>query len=115
MDISTEKLFQTVNVIAWDWCIRSFDGWTLRLSAGTSVEYSKPIVQFHGVTYLACPVEFSHPTFRLATTMERAEIALLVPLDQQDVVIIIEAETMAGLTPRKFSIVAESWTFSSDT
>ena len=115
MDISTERLFQKINGKAWDWRIRSFDGWTLRLSGGCSIEYSTPLVQFNGVTYLACPFEFRHPAFRLATKTERADIAMLVPLDKQDVVIIIEAETMAGLTVNKFSIVVESWTFPSET
>lgn len=36
----------------WDWCIRSFDGDKLALSAGCSLSSLTPMVAFGGVSYL---------------------------------------------------------------
>lgn len=105
-----QKIFQELNSgKGWDWRISSFDGCTLDFSAGTSIEYSRLVVKVQEVSYLNCPVEFSHPIFREATPVERADIAGLVPLDQQDIIVAIEAETMAALLPRTFFIVGQSW------
>ena len=93
-----------------EWLIKSFDGWNLGLSSGTSVEYAAPRVVFSGVSYMSCPFEFSHPTFRVATTSERENIGRLVPLEAEDSVVAIEAETMAGPDPHVFFLVASSAT-----
>jgi len=104
------EIFQELNNgKGWDWCVSAFDGCTLHLSAGTSIEYSRLIVKVYGVSYLNCPVDFSHPIFRLATFAERTDIAGLVPLDHQDIVVAIEAETMAAVLPSTFFIVGQSW------
>ena len=95
-----------------EWLITSFDGWNLSLSSGTSVEYAAPRVVFSGVSYMSCPFEFSHPTFRVATASERENIGKLVPLEAEDSVVAIKAETMAGLDPHVFFLVASSATLS---
>jgi hypothetical protein len=105
-----QEIFQELNNgKGWDWCISSFDGCTLHFSAGTSIEYSRLVVTVQDVSYLNCPVEFSHPIFRLATFAERADIGGIVPLDQEDIVVAIEAETMAALLPSTFFVVGQSW------
>lgn len=91
-----------------DCIIKSFDGWSLCISSGSSPEYAVPIAKFSGVTYISCPTEFSHPRFRLSTSAERETVKQLTPLDEQDFLVAIEAETMAGLSPQIFFIVAES-------
>jgi hypothetical protein len=108
--VSMHKIFQELNSgKGWDWCISSFDGCTLNFSAGTAIEYSRLVVKVQEVSYLNCPIEFSHPIFRQATLAERAEIAGIVPLEEQDIVVAIEAETMAALLPSTFFIVGQSW------
>lgn len=92
----------------WDWCIRSFDGYALSLSAGSSVDYAQPVAEFRGVIYISCPTEFSHPAFRLSTAAERQHVATLVPLDDEDNVIAIEAESMSNCSSHVFFIVAQS-------
>ena len=89
-------------------CIKSYDGWRLDLYSGTSLEHAKPLVAFFGVSYVACPTEFSHPEFRLASAAEREAIAKVVPVDEYDHVAVIEAETMSGLGRHVFFIVASS-------
>ena len=91
-----------------EWLVKSFDGWNLSLSSGTSAEYATPSVVFSGVSYMSCPFEFSHPTFRMATASERENIARLVPLETEDTVVAIEAETMAGLDRHVFFLAASS-------
>lgn len=92
----------------WDCVLKSYDGWRLCLASGTSTEYATPLVAFSGVSYFGCPVEFSHANFRLANEDERKSIRALVPLDTEDNVIAIEAETMAELERQVFFLVAES-------
>lgn len=102
-------LFSVLNSKGSDWRIGSFDGWTLVLHAGRSMEYARPVVGVHGVSYLHCPVEFLHPVFRLATDEERAAVAVHMSLDEDDVTVAIDAETASNMSPTTFFIVAESW------
>ena len=99
----------------WDCVIKSFDGWSLNLFSGTAPEYASPLATFLGVSYISCPTEFSHPQFRVASEAERADIAHLVPLEREEHVIAIEAETMAGLGRYIFFLVAESAVVAGDT
>ena len=93
-----------------EWLVKSYDGWSLVFFSGSSVEYAKPTVSFSGVSYMSCPFEISHPSFREATVSERQEVEALVPLEPSDMVIAIEAETMASLTRRVFFLTASSAT-----
>ena len=92
----------------WDCTVSAFDGWRLQVSGGTSEETQQPLATFCGVSYLSCPMVFSHPKFRVAGADEVAGIQRLVPLDADDKVIAIEAETMSGLAPIVFFVVAQA-------
>src|SRR5574341_1264377 len=85
-----------------EWVVASDDGWSLVLASGTSAEYAVPAVVFSGVSYLSCPFEFSWPVFRESTPQEREQLQTVVPLEAADVLIIIEAETMARLERQSF-------------
>ena len=76
--------------------------------SGSSSECALPLVVFSSVSYVSCPIEFSHPRFRLASELERKRIVGLVPLDVQDFLIAIEAETMACVGRHVFFIAVES-------
>ena len=89
-----------------EWLVKSYDGWSLVFFSGSSIEYAKPTVSFSGVSYMSCPFEISHPSFREATVAERQEVGANVPLESGDMVIAIEAETMAGLARKVFFLVA---------
>lgn len=67
-------------------------------------------VSFHGVCYLACPTEFSHPTFRLASVAERLSVSALVAVDEDETVVAIDADSSVGMDPLTFFIVAASAT-----
>ncbi|GLS97881.1 hypothetical protein [Piscinibacter gummiphilus] len=92
----------------WDCVIKSYDGWRLSLSSGTSVEYATPVAAFIGVSYVSLPFEFSHPKFRIASLVEREKIEKVVPVDPEDAVLAIEAETMASFDRQVFFLVASS-------
>lgn len=92
----------------WDYSLSLFDGWRLQISAGTSEEAQHPIAFLGGVSYLSCPLVFSHPRFRLASGTEMAAVRAVVPVDDDDQVLAIDAETMAGTTSHVFFIVAQS-------
>ncbi|NHZ80850.1 hypothetical protein F2P44_16435 [Massilia sp. CCM 8695] len=109
--MALEELLQELNRGGgWDWCIRSFDGCSLSLSAGSSSSYAQHVVAFHGVCYLACPTEFSHPTFRVASTAERLSLSAQVAVDEDDTVVAIDADSSVGMEPLTFFIVATSAT-----
>lgn len=90
-----------------EWVVSSYDGCSLTLSSGTSVEYATPTVVFSGVSYLSCPFMFSWPVFRTSTSQEREQFQAILPLEAEDVLVIIEAETMAGLERKNFSLVVQ--------
>lgn len=104
-----DEILEKINSLCgWDCFLSAFDGWKLIISSGSSLEYAKPLVEFLGVSYLSCPTEFSHPKFRLANSDERDHIAKLVPLEETDYIIAIEAETMSNLSRHVFLFVVES-------
>ena len=92
----------------WDYSLSRFDGWRLQISAGTSEDTQRPLAFLGGVSYLSCPLAFSHPRFRLASGGEVAAVRAIVPLDDNDQVLAIEAETMSGTAAHVFLIVAQS-------
>ena len=89
-----------------DFYIKSYDGWRLTLYGGTSFEYARPIASFLGVSYISCPFEFHHASFRLAKDAERRRVGECIPLAPDDLVVAIEAETMASLDRQLFFIAA---------
>ena len=91
----------------WDCVITAFDGWRLKLSSGTSETSVSPLAEFCGVSYLSCPTSFSHARFREADAAQARIIGSLVPVESTDHVFAIEAETMAGMEPHVFFVVAE--------
>lgn len=103
------KILDEVNArCGWDCLIGSFDGRCRCRSSGASTAHAQPLVRFNDVTYLSLPAEFSHPVFRIAAPDERAHVSTRVPLDADDAVIAIEAETMASLDRQVFFLVASS-------
>ena len=94
--------------VGWDFGIASFDGDSLVICAGTSIEYAEPIVKLGGVSYLELPTEFSHAVFSIASNEQRDLLGRRVPLEADDVVVRIEAETMAVLETQCFFVVASS-------
>lgn len=94
----------------WDYRITLFDGWRLHLIGGASLDYSNAHtveIEFHGVTYIACPTDFSHAKFRLGTGAEKQMLNRTVSLESEDIVFVIEAETTGSIEPHCFFIVAE--------
>jgi len=90
----------------WDCVVRGFDGYRLRLWSGSCPEYASPLAEFVGVSYMECAFEFSYPVFRLASASECSRIGGLVPLDADDILFAIDAETMARMEPMTFYVVA---------
>lgn len=103
-----QALAQLSSRCGWDCMLTGFDGSRLRLSSGTSETTLRPLAEFGGVSYVSCPIEFSHPTFRVADAAERERILSCVALDHDDLALAIDAETQAGLGPRTFFIVVQS-------
>ena len=92
----------------WECVVKSYDGWRLVITSGTSAEYAAPVATFAGVSYVSLPFEFSHPKFRLANRTEREQVGTQVPVEPEDTVFAIEAETMASLERKTFFLVASA-------
>jgi hypothetical protein len=102
---------ETLNEITGpDFRLAGFDGWTLTVHAAfTSYPdawYAK--IEFEGVSFLDCPTDFSHATFRAATDDERNAVSKKAPIEADDRVIAISAETMAGMGAKTFFIVCQA-------
>ena len=100
-----------LDATGWDYEIRSFDGWTLKIVGGISVAYpdSHAVeIEFGGMSYISCPHEFTNARFRQATEAELGEINDRAGLEDNDLVTVVEAEPMGHLTPRVYYIVSES-------
>lgn len=97
-------------LMAWDFAIAAYDGWTLSVVAGSPLDPCNPAltIRFGGVRYLRCPTEFHHARFRPASAEEWAEISDAVAVEESDVVIAFDAVTQARTGPRAFVVVAES-------
>lgn len=103
------ELLEALNAACgWECMVKSYDGWRLGLSSGTSAEYALPVAVFTGVSYVSLPIEFSHPEFRVASLTEREQVGKVVPIEPEDTVFAIEAETMASLDRQSFYLVASA-------
>ena len=93
-----------------DFRFASFDGWSLVIYASLTDYphswYAK--LGFHGVSFIDCPSDFSHAKFRTATDSERQTISNRTPLEDTDLIISIDAETMASMDQQTFFIVCEA-------
>ena len=67
-----------------------------------------PVAAFGGVSYFSGALQFSHASFQVASDLERGVVARVVTLDDDDVVVRIEAETGAAPGRQRFYLVAES-------
>ena len=65
----------------WECVVKSYDGWRLVITSGTSAEYAAPVATFAGVSYVSLTFEFSHPKFRLANRTEREQVGTQFPLN----------------------------------
>src|SRR5690606_2018806 len=111
-----QDILELINArCGWDCFLKSFDGWNLALSSGTSAETASPLAIFSGVSFISCPTEFGHPLFRLASDLEQKTIGQMVPLYDETFVVAVEAETMAGLETQVFFFVVESVSLSDNT
>ena len=96
-------------VKCWDYRVASFDGWRLRIIGGADLSYPDSHVlevEFRGVSYLSCPMEFSHAEFRDSTDDERKAVGQIVDLSDNQEVVVIEAEASGSITPKVFFIVS---------
>lgn len=107
-DTLAEVLDKLSTSAGWEFRVASYDGYALTIASGTSMEYATPIAAFGGVSYFSGALQFSHAAFQLASDLERGVVGAVVPLDEDDIVVRIEAETMAGLDRKRFYLVAES-------
>ncbi len=104
---SIEELSQ---VTGPDFHFESFDGWTLAVNVSVTDYphswYAK--IKFDGVSFIDCPCDFSHATFRRAKEVERNSISERIPLDADDTIVAIDAETLASMDQQTFFIVCEN-------
>jgi hypothetical protein len=104
-----QDLFERINAQSgWECSITGYDGWKLVFSGGSSESHGAPFAEFSGVSFLSCPTQFSHPKFRLADELERHQVGAVVPLETSDLLVAIEAETMARHQRHVFFVAAES-------
>lgn len=108
MDESPPYTIAEINDLdGWDHRIVEFDGWRLRIrTACTSYpETWSGEIEFEGVSYVECPVEFSHPTYRRPSSDEQRVVAARTIVEEDDRIIAIDAETMASMGSQTFFIV----------
>ena len=107
-DSASEVLDKLSTSAGWDFRVVAYDGYALTLASGTSMDRASPVAAFGGVSYFSGALEFSHASFQVASDLERNVIGRSVPLDEDDIVVRIEAETQVGLERQRFYLVAES-------
>ena len=102
------RLAEMTELGCWEWQLRSFDGVTLMLAGGQSMEHGHHAeAYFSGVTYLSCPVRMMHPRFRPATDMETWLAQAKAEVETGSHVIAIDSQTTASLDAVSI-IVAQS-------
>jgi len=98
-----------------DFQLYSFRGSRLIVTGSRDHAYYHQIeLHLENTKYLSIPIEFSNPEFRYADEDEYERIRRIVELENQDLIIHIEAETAAALDPLHFYIVAQSMSINSD-
>ncbi|MDF1661221.1 MAG: hypothetical protein P1V97_05590 [Planctomycetota bacterium] len=76
--------------------------------------YHQIELRFENTRYMSIPMEFSDPIFRYGEEDDYERIRRIVELENQDLIIHVEAETPAALEPQNFYIVAQTLTLDSD-
>ena len=93
-----------------DFRISSFNGWSLDVCASIrdypGTWHSE--ITFNSVSFVDCPTGFSHAQFRPATSAERQLVALKAPIEHDDLVVAITAETMASIDSQTYFIACEA-------
>jgi hypothetical protein len=107
-DTLAEVLDKLSTSAGWEFGVAAFDGYTLTIASGTSRDYVAPVVAFGGVSYFSGALAFSHASVQVAGDLERGVVGRIVSLDDDDVVVRIEAETSAASGRQRFYLVAES-------
>lgn len=76
--------------------------------------YHQIELHFENTCYLTLPMEFSNPIFRYGEEDDYERIRRIVEIENQHLIIHVEAETPAALDSQNFYIVAETLTVNSD-
>jgi hypothetical protein len=100
------QIVRSTNIV--DFRIQSYDSVTLMLTGSDDHCYYHQVeFNFHEISYISLPNDFSNPNFRKATTDEILEIGKLICIDEEETVFCIEAETSSSFEKLIFFIVAE--------
>jgi hypothetical protein len=92
------RLAELTELGCWEWQLRSFDGVSLTLAGGQSMEHGHHAeARFSGVTYISCPTRMMHPRFRLATDMETWLAQAKAEVEPGAFVIAIDSQTTSSL------------------
>jgi hypothetical protein len=82
-----------------DWMVQSWDGFNFTLIADNDLTYHHEVaVRFADTRFVACPAEFSWPTFREPTAEESARVQQLHDPDEDIHVFSWDAESGNGRT-----------------
>lgn len=101
------KMIETTNTV--DFRIQAYDSVNLMLTGSFDFSYYHEVeFNFHEVSYISLPADFSYPKFRKATSEEITEIGKIIAVDAEETVFCIEAETSRSLEKLPFFVVAES-------
>lgn len=96
---------------AWDCTVLSYDGSDLVIGGGTDAPITFAsagiLLRFSEVSYIECPMSFSHASIRLADAKERRRLDKREALDDAEAYA-IEAEPIGQMGEQTFYIVAES-------
>ncbi|GLW29203.1 hypothetical protein [Actinoplanes regularis] len=92
----------------WDWDLHEFNNSRLRLAANYDLTYYHGLeLVFTDVAYLACPTQFSDPTFRQPTKAER-DLARRFAGEEPPLVVAFDVESEEGYGLLPCLVAAES-------
>jgi hypothetical protein len=100
------EIVETTNAV--DFRIQSYDSVNLIITGSFDFCYYHEVeFNFHEVSYISLPAEFSCPKFRLGTADEAAQIGKIIILSEEQSVFCIEAETTRSFDRTLFFVVAD--------
>ncbi|MFL5381041.1 MAG: hypothetical protein ACJ8GN_00820 [Longimicrobiaceae bacterium] len=92
------RLAELTELGCWEWQLRSFDGVSLTLAGGQSMDRGHHAeARFSGVTWISCPTRMMHPRFRLATDLETWVAQAKAEVERGAFVVAIDSQTTASL------------------
>lgn len=105
LGVGPEEL-QELNGRWWDWQVEKWDAAEFRLVANNDLTYHHAVaVSFVNARYVACPLEFSHPSFRAPTGEETERVRRALDGDIDDLTVFAwDLEDVEG--PGKVCVVA---------